>query len=104
MCALVTGVQTCALPICRLSCHWRRPVPGTTQGRSADIGSFFEHLARNDDAHDFIGAFKNLVDAGVAYQALKGIVFKITVTAMDLLCVQANLKADRKSTRLNSSH
>src|SRR3546814_17617411 len=73
MCALVTGVQTCALPICRLSCHWRRPVPGTTQGRSSDIGSFFEHLARNDDAHDFIGAFKNLVDAGAAYQELKEI-------------------------------
>ena len=30
-----------------------------------------EHAAGDDDAHDFVGAFQNLVHAGVAQQALQ---------------------------------
>src|SRR3569833_2513096 len=43
-----------------------------------------QHRARDDDAHDLVGAFEDLVHAHVAQHALDGMVAQIAVAAVHL--------------------
>src|SRR3546814_3210385 len=93
-CALVTGVQTCALPICRSTC-------GSRSRNSRQHGHQFQAtleqplLQRLGEAAD--GAGRILVE-----------VFEVGAEVEDeelaLVLPRAEKIRDRKSTRLNSSH
>jgi len=55
------------------------------KGRAAGAQSgFLEHAAGDDDAHDFVGAFQNLVHACVAQQALQRVFADVAVAAVQL--------------------
>src|SRR5260221_8390204 len=57
--------------------------------------SFFaDERARNDDTHDFIGAFKNLMNAQVAYNLLDAVFRQIAVATMQLQRFIGNIEAD----------
>ena len=49
--------------------------------------SLAEQLAGDDDAHDLVGAFVDLVDAQVADHALHGLVLQVAVAAVRLEAV-----------------
>src|SRR3546814_6975451 len=100
-CALVTGVQTCALPISVLQAD--RDGDGEVVHQAAEGGAFLVHV--DEDLADravlvFAGAQVDLVAAddgllGVALAALRQALAALAALEDAL---------DRKSTRLNSSH
>src|SRR3546814_3369052 len=110
-CALVTGVQTCALPICRVS-----------EVNAGDIERFFRDVEAGKTARDDkIGPRRRIVVRGGAGAARK--VFRDLSAVFSFArrreivtrnpCETAAVKKtdnhkerflDRKSTRLNSSH
>src|SRR5579859_5864997 len=53
----------------------------------------FKHVARDDDAHDFIGAFEYLMNAQIAYDFLDAIVGEITVPAEELKGLVGNVES-----------
>src|SRR5581483_7996533 len=52
----------------------------------------FQRFARNDNAHDLVRAFENLMHARIAHETLERMVLEITVTAEDLLRLDADSK------------
>src|SRR3546814_4948466 len=100
-CALVTGVQTCALPI------WLALEPAANLGRvdtrGADEGAALGDL---DDAAVHAGFDTALDDEGIAIGDLDAL--QLDIAADDELAALGlhglGTLADRKSTRLNSSH
>src|SRR3546814_8890817 len=113
-CALVTGVQTCALPICGdatqaqgvLGLRWRLFDFGrvdaeiaAARGRDAEALAAYR-LAVLRASEDVENAFSALVEREAQEQALsQGEVSLARARAASLAAYQ-----DRKSTRLNSSH
>src|SRR3546814_8876078 len=101
-CALVTGVQTCALPIC---CHWRSTRPRTADRAWAImLSNHITDLARRALTHLHAGTTDQApqtmrlpVDAYLGPER-----FRHEFDAIFLRRPQALI--DRKSTRLNSSH
>src|SRR3546814_8744868 len=91
-CALVTGVQTCALPISlSYAC-------GVGAGRSAIIETTFKEECETDlfgEQAVLCGGLSALIQAG--YETLTEAGYAPEMAYFE--CVQ-----DRKSTRLNSSH
>src|SRR5690554_1023970 len=68
-----------------------RPRPNRS---SSYVHSFFQYLARNDDAHDFIRSFQNLVYPGITHQTLQWVILQVTIAAMQLLGIQAYLETE----------
>src|SRR3546814_2167644 len=92
-CALVTGVQTCALPISPL---------GGYPGNDDDGRALQAKRDRNEMLEDFMAAFEHILEnefcngkAGVV-----GFCFGGWISNM----MAVSLPEDRQSTRLNSSH
>src|SRR6185437_2702714 len=50
-----------------------------------------QQLARDDDAHDLVGAFQDLVHAQIAHQLLDAEVLEVAVAAVDLQRLVAHL-------------
>src|SRR3546814_2969161 len=99
-CALVTGVQTCALPICG-SQHLLRP-PARFEAHSPfNYAAQAEVLIVTDikkgDIAAMSGAYARLIEAA------QGGTLGLFTAIRRLRAVHARI-ADRKSTRLNSSH
>src|SRR3546814_2023578 len=117
-CALVTGVQTCALPISMIAEEAARAVPGVTnsEGGGAATGRSQMALATS---HGFAGAYAGtshstwasvLAGTGADMQrdhASHSVRHIVDLDDADAVGTRAGRRAvarDRKSTRLNSSH
>src|SRR5207247_3419489 len=91
---LVTGVQTCALPIWRLRARWRaqlcevRRAEGNRRDCDANQCDGDGNQAKRSDAHPVPPVAKPAKNAQSIRELLDG----------------RRTSADRKSTRLNSSH
>src|SRR3546814_4001032 len=113
-CALVTGVQTCALPICGGGVDEPLPHPELAQiildesgytamlqaDRSAESAGRLENLTelvRAMEEYETLGAFLEHVSLVMDNDAAAD---EAKVTIMTIHAA----KGDRKSTRLNSSH
>src|SRR3546814_2372903 len=114
-CALVTGVQTCALPISLI----KADTPGSETLTEQDFyGSFAEWLEENDEATvasalggsslggkwgtpDVIGVLKPRAQDIFKFEPQ---IVTAEIKAVPNQPVVAFGQADRKSTRLNSSH
>src|SRR5439155_17651628 len=70
------------------SCDWFSGVEVVSAAVAA------EHLARDDDAHDLVGAFQDLVHPQVPYQLLEAIVVEVAVAAVHLQRVVDDLEAE----------
>src|SRR3546814_4311553 len=103
-CALVTGVQTCALPIfapthVQLSVLERGRAHGLESGYTVPFrvpgerGAFFSVARRKDGAFTYAEATVTQLIGGIAFQR-----------GRELIEGRALKALDRKSTRLNSSH
>src|SRR5690606_472992 len=64
----------------------------TKQNPSSNISSKINDLSCNDDTHDLVCAFQNLVHPSIAHQSLHRIILQITITAKELLRIHAGLK------------
>src|SRR5262245_23313060 len=53
-----------------------------------------QQLARDDDAHDLVGALQDLVHPEIAHQLLHAVILEIPVAAVDLQCLVADLEAE----------
>src|SRR3546814_10872367 len=113
MCALVTGVQTCALPICGRTLSPAATFPSNRAERRlcgalrhaglaqipVDAGRYRHRLA-GDAAQDVL-PWRMLATAGVGMRNPDGRQAEIVLE--DVVADRA-AGVDRKSTRLNSSH
>src|SRR3546814_4699172 len=103
-CALVTGVQTCALPILI------KPVVDVLmglfrQGENLRLKSNAEAALREAIRELLLASpDDNKAEARIAIAKAAGILSEDVVLAEDMLKKTRAAKADRKSTRLNSSH
>ena len=52
-----------------------------------------QQLSADDDAHNFIGSFENLMHSSVAYVALHRILLDIAITAQQLQGIIADCEA-----------
>src|SRR3546814_8043330 len=108
--ALVTGVQTCALPICK--CQFRNQC-----GRGCSFGAYFSTQAVTLPAARATGRLTLRSDAVVSNLEYDPKTKRVTgvrvidtktrqaeVISARLVFLCASAMADRKSTRLNSSH
>src|SRR3546814_1189480 len=87
ICALVTGVQTCALPI--YGNHESDPVPALTDGET----ELLDALVAAENVDDFDDHNDEFADDAF-----------VDLIAMDEAMGVDDGDEDRKSTRLNSSH
>src|SRR3546814_8385758 len=85
-CALVTGVQTCALPICQAS----------NNGVPAKAGKAFLQVAADRPTE----SAERLIAPVSPYVVQAGSI----IPAALITGIRSDLPGDRKSTRLNSSH
>src|SRR3546814_1229458 len=104
-CALVTGVQTCALPICDAQALDKaRSTLGAQHARveQVDVGDENSVQSAADGTSKAAGAIDILVNsAGITGPNTS--VCEYPVAEWDQV-MRVNLRGDRKSTRLNSSH
>src|SRR3546814_4764150 len=116
-CALVTGVQTCALPICFYGTEVVTRMAGGNYVRFDDASCAMNPLQMelNPRNRDFLATWLKLItdltDEGSAEQfgMALDMLEHIPVADRNLMKIwntafPADSKADRKSTRLNSSH
>src|SRR3546814_1243839 len=99
-CALVTGVQTCALPISRFAPANRRRLSGAglrTFLAIADLWSLTEEQRRLILGYPARSTYRGWVKKAREHR-------DITLSVDALMRISAILGIDRKSTRLNSSH
>src|SRR5271165_7097142 len=68
-------------------------------------GSVLDQTARDDDAHDLVGPFQNLVHAQVAHDLLDAVVGEIAISAEELQRVVGRLEIrDAPAERLALAH
>src|SRR3546814_5365849 len=118
-CALVTGVQTCALPICRAYATSETP-----EDTPPDLGEI-ESILGADSAITHVAAVHCETTSGIlnpvgdiaalvagkgrrflldAMSAFGALPFDVASVLCDAVAASSNKCLDRKSTRLNSSH
>src|SRR3546814_9198534 len=103
-CALVTGVQTCALPIslCVVACAFRSLAD--TNEAAISLLAMTGGDARGDDRRLRVAAEMNHLGAGVGLLMMMGEGDRIEFADRVIAAQDAARILDRKSTRLNSSH
>src|SRR3546814_2052339 len=107
-CALVTGVQTCALPISQadatrdsvlISAAAKGAFPDTATGIAGTVSGDYFYAASGVAPDKTVGLYLN--DAGLAVKQ-SDLATSGDITSLDTRVTTA--ETDRKSTRLNSSH
>src|SRR3546814_3597904 len=104
-CALVTGVQTCALPIFRSLTG--AGAQARVDGAEWTVGSPASFQASGVNLNDIASRIAELQEQGITVVlARRGAVLRGAIGLQDQPRAEAKsvIDADRKSTRLNSSH
>src|SRR5947209_1531524 len=85
---------TIVIPSVARDLYWTTKVPRYAQDDNECAPLTHQEPARNDHAHDLVGALEDLMHPQVAQIALDGKVFQVAIPAMQLQGVVHDIEAD----------